>query len=238
MMKLRPGLAIEMTCWTLSAVLFVVFFAARASGELGRQDAIAAFKAAAHAETAETASTPSLPQGRRPAGIRAEPAVMTYPAEIPPASALSMAREQGGLSETPTTGDVAGEELPVALLSINRVALEVPVFQDISERNLNRGAGLIDGTGLPGSEGNIAIAAHRDGYFRALKDVTKGDVLELETLHGSRQYRVSVISIVEPTDLWPLGDTDEAAVTLVTCYPFYFVGSAPQRYIVRAVAVK
>lgn len=235
-MKLRPGLAIEVTCWTLSAALFVVFFAARANGELGRQDAIGAFKAA-QTETVATASTREMPQARGYSGIRAEPAVMSYPAEMPPANAFP-SQEQGRLRERPMTEDAAVEELPVALLRINRVALEVPVFQDISERNLNRGAGLIDGTGLPGGEGNVAIAAHRDGYFRALKDVSKGDVLELETLHGSRKYRVSAISIVEPTDLWPLGDTGEAAVTLVTCYPFYFVGSAPQRYIVRAVAVK
>lgn len=233
---MRPGLAIEITCWTLSAVLFVVFFAARASGELGRQDAIGAFKAA-QTESAETASTRSVPQARGSAGIQAEPAVMRYPAEIPPVSAVS-SQAQGQSTETSMAGDVATEELPVALLRINQVELEVPVFQDISERNLNRGAGLIDGTGLPGGEGNVAIAAHRDGYFRALKDVSKGDVLELETLHGSRQYRVSAISIVEPTDLQPLAETGEAAVTLVTCYPFYFVGSAPQRYIVRAVAVK
>lgn len=236
-MKLRPGLVLEMTCWTLSAVLFVVFFAARADGELGRQDAIGVFKAAARAENVATSSTRSLPQARGYAGIEVEPAVMRYPAEIPSSSALS-SRKQRQPSAKPVAGDVVTEELPVALLRINQVKLEVPVFQDLNERNLNRGAGLIDGTGLPGSEGNVAIAAHRDGYFRALKDVSKGDVLELETLHGSRQYRVSAISIVEPTDLWPLGATSEPAVTLVTCYPFYFVGSAPQRYIVRAVAVK
>lgn len=233
---MRPGLAIEIICWTLSAVLFVLFFAARTDGELGRQNAIGAFRAA-QAETVATAPTRSLPQARWPAGIQAEPAVMSYAAEMPPARAVT-SREQGRPRDLPMAGGATGEELPVALLRINQVALEVPVFQDISERNLNRGAGLIDGTGLPGGEGNVAIAAHRDGYFRALKDVSKGDVLELETLHGSRQYRVSAISIVEPTDLWPLGDTGEAAVTLVTCYPFYFVGSAPQRYIVRAVAVK
>lgn len=233
---MRPGLAIEITCWTLSAVLFVVFFAARAEGELGRQGAIGAFKAA-KTGTAETASTRRLPQARGSAGIQAEPAVMRYPSEIPPVSAVS-SLEQARSTEIPVADDLSAEEFPVALLRINQVELEVPVFQDISERNLNRGAGLIDGTGLPGGEGNVAIAAHRDGYFRALKDVSKGDVLELETLYSSRQYRVSAISIVEPTNLQPLADTGEPAVTLVTCYPFYFVGSAPQRYIVRAVAVK
>lgn len=237
MKKLRPGLAIEMTCWTLSAALFVVYFAARADGELGRQDAIQAFseaKTAARAEPA-VAVTSHFPQAN--AAARAEPAVLR--------SRTAMATTNAGTmeaairyNEATVAGDGAGEGLPVALLRIARVDLEVPVYPDLGERNLNRGAGLIDGTGLPGSDGNVAIAAHRDGYFRALKDVANGDVLELETLHGTRRYRVSAISIVEPTDLWPLEKTGEPAVTLVTCYPFYFVGSAPQRYIVRAVAVK
>ncbi len=70
------------------------------------------------------------------------------------------------------------------------------------------------------------------------KDVAVGDVLEVESLSHRRAYRVTALAIVEPTDLWPLHETDVPAVTLVTCYPFYFVGSAPKRYIVRAVAVQ
>ncbi|MCA1779948.1 MAG: class D sortase [Xanthomonadaceae bacterium] len=117
------------------------------------------------------------------------------------------------------------------------VNLEVPVFADISERNLSRGAGWVPGTALPNDGGNMAIAAHRDQYFRALKDVAVGDLLELESLSGPQDYRVTSLTIVEPEDLWPLDPADVATVTLVTCYPFYFVGSAPQRYIVQAVAV-
>ena len=108
---------------------------------------------------------------------------------------------------------------------------------EASERNLNRGAGLIAGTAAPGSDGNIGIAAHRDGYFRALDSVEVGDPVELETLSRRRQYRVTELAIVQQTDVSPLHDRGVAAVTLVTCYPFYFVGSAPQRYIVRAVAI-
>ena len=116
------------------------------------------------------------------------------------------------------------------------VDLKVPVFADISERNLSRGAGWIPGTASPNDGGNMAIAAHRDQYFRALKDVAVGDLLELESLSGPRNYRVTSLTIVEPEDLWPLDPTDVATVTLVTCHPFYFIGSAPQRYIVQAVA--
>jgi len=124
----------------------------------------------------------------------------------------------------------------LALLRIPRIGLEVPVFSDTGEHNLNRGAGWVRGTAAPGSDGNVAIAAHRDGYFRALKNVAVGDVLELDSPTQRRRYRVSALTIVDPSDVSPLADTQSNAVTLVTCYPFYFVGSAPKRYIVRAVA--
>jgi sortase A len=134
-----------------------------------------------------------------------------------------------------------GETVPVppaAVLRIGSVGVEVPVYVNASERNLNRGAGLVAGTALPESDGNIVIAAHRDGYFRALERVVVGDVLELETRSLRRQYRVAEVAIVEPTDIRPLLETSVPTVTLVTCYPFYFVGNAPQRYIVRAVALQ
>lgn len=124
---------------------------------------------------------------------------------------------------------------PVALLRIPSVQLEVPVYMDASERNLNRGAGLIEGTALPDGDDNIGIAAHRDGYFRALRDVAMGDILEIESLSGQRAYQVVGLFVVEPTEVWPLYETGAPVVTLVTCYPFYFVGNAPKRYIVRAV---
>lgn len=129
----------------------------------------------------------------------------------------------------------ASGALPAAVLRIARVNLEVPVYTDATERNLNRGAGLIEGTALPGSDGNIGIAAHRDGYFRALSEVVVGDVIEVDSPHARRVYRVSELSVVDPTDIRPLNETGTPAVTLVTCYPFYFIGSAPKRYIVRAV---
>jgi sortase A len=103
---------------------------------------------------------------------------------------------------------------------------------------LLRGAGLVEGTGLPGSNGNVAIAAHRDTYFRALKDLALGDRIELAMLDRTQTYVVTGLSVVEPTDVHVLADTGEPVLTLVTCYPFYFVGHAPQRFIVRAVAAE
>jgi sortase A len=127
--------------------------------------------------------------------------------------------------------------LPEAVLRIPGVNLAVPVYADTSAANLNRGAGLIAGTARPEAAGNIGIAAHRDGFFRVLKDVAVGDRLEIERLSGTRVYRVSALSIVSPADMRPLRQTSGSVVTLVTCYPFYYVGNAPRRYIVRAVAV-
>ena len=123
----------------------------------------------------------------------------------------------------------------VAVLRIPGIELEVPVNYGTAEPVLRRGAGLVKGSAAPGSHGNVAIAAHRDTYFRGLKDVALGDLIELEILDRTLTYRVTELSVVEPTDVRVLADTGEPVLTLVTCYPFYFVGHAPQRYIVRAV---
>jgi len=126
---------------------------------------------------------------------------------------------------------------PLAILRIPKINLEVAVLSGTSELVLNRGVGHITGTPLPGEGGNIGIAGHRDGYFRGLKDVVEGDFLELETLTDKETYAITGIFLVDPPEVWVLEPTERPAITLVTCYPFYFVGSAPQRYIVRAERV-
>lgn len=126
----------------------------------------------------------------------------------------------------------------LAVLRIPGIALEVPVNFGTDELVLLRGAGLVEGTGLPGSNGNVAIAAHRDTFFRALKDLALGDQIELVMLDRTQTYVVTELSVVEPTDVHVLDDTGEPVLTLVTCYPFYFVGNAPKRFIVRAVAAE
>lgn len=125
----------------------------------------------------------------------------------------------------------------VAILRIPKIGLEVPVFEGTDEITLNRGLGRIPGTARPGDGGNLGLAGHRDGFFRGLKDIEIGDVLELESLSGYQSYRVSEIKIVLPADVEVLDPTAEPTLTLVTCYPFYFVGKAPKRFIVRASAV-
>jgi len=94
--------------------------------------------------------------------------------------------------------------------------------------------GRIQGTAQVGESGNLGIAGHRDGFFRGLKDIGPGDIVELETSHRRKQYLVEKIQIVSPEDVQVLQSTPEPTLTLVTCFPFYYVGSAPQRYIVTA----
>jgi sortase A len=125
-------------------------------------------------------------------------------------------------------------DAPRALLRIPQLTLEVPVYDDDSDFNLDRGAGHIPGTAELVNAGNVGIAAHRDGFFRKLKDVELG--MDVFIDHGGRTLRYSIveISIVTPEEAAVLAPTDRPSLTLVTCYPFYFVGSAPKRYIVRA----
>ena len=126
---------------------------------------------------------------------------------------------------------------PLAILRIPRIGLEVPVLEGTDELTLNRAVGHIEDTALPGGvDGNIGIAGHRDGFFRALMNVVPGDAIDVETLHGTEQYTIERTWIVTPDDVSVLDPTTERSVTLVTCYPFYFVGSAPQRFIVRATS--
>ena len=124
---------------------------------------------------------------------------------------------------------------PLAVLRVPKIRLEVAVLPGTDDFTLNRAVGHIDGTALPGTDGNSGIAGHRDGFFRGLKDIVAGDAIELDTPQGTQVYRVERTWVVEPEDVSVLDPTPTPALTLVTCYPFYFVGSAPQRFIVRAV---
>ena len=127
-------------------------------------------------------------------------------------------------------------DLPPVLgvLEVPSVGLEVPVYSTDTELTMDRGAGVIDGMAYPHEPGNIGIAGHRDGYFRVLKDVQVGDKLILQTLEGRKEFTITTRQVIEISDTHLLQDTEDTTVTLVTCYPFYFVGHAPQRFIVTA----
>ncbi len=126
-------------------------------------------------------------------------------------------------------------EAPLAILRIPDLGLEVPVYASASEIYLNRGAGFIAGMGRPDTGGNVGIASHRDGYFRVLKDVKAGQRIEIQTRLRRHVYRVESTEVVDASANHVLADSDLPTVTLVTCYPFYFMGHAPQRFIVRGV---
>lgn len=125
-------------------------------------------------------------------------------------------------------------EKPLGVLRVDKIHLEVPIFDGTDDMTLNRGAGRIIGTAHLGQRGNLGIAGHRDGFFRGLKDVNVGDTVQLETANGTQTYVIDEIKIVTPNDVSVLRSSETPALTLVTCYPFYFIGSAPQRYIVHA----
>lgn len=131
----------------------------------------------------------------------------------------------------------ANLEPPIGILRITKAHLEVPVLNGVDDLTLNRGVGYIPGTAYPGEPGNIGIAGHRDGFFRVLKNVGTGDSVELETLDRVDTYRINNIVIVDKEDSSVLRPSAIPILTLVTCYPFYFIGSAPKRYIVVASLV-
>lgn len=114
------------------------------------------------------------------------------------------------------------------------LGLEVPVYENASDLHMDLGAGVIEGMSYPHEPGHIGIAGHRDGYFRALKDIAVGDTLVLDTLDGEKRFVVNELKIIRPEELSYLDDTTEQRLTIVTCYPFYYAGSAPQRFLVRA----
>jgi sortase A len=123
---------------------------------------------------------------------------------------------------------------PLGIVAIPRLGLSVVVAQGESDAVLRRGVGHLADTALPGAGGNVVLAGHRDTYFRALEDVRRGDVISVRTLDGDYEYVVESTDAVAPTDLRVLEPTDTATLTLITCFPFRFVGAAPDRFIVRA----
>ena len=124
---------------------------------------------------------------------------------------------------------------PLGILTIETLNIRVPVYNGTEELILNRGAGRIKGMARMDEDGNLGISAHRDGFFRGLKDIGLGDQILVETTRGVQEYAVSAIKIVPKSDISVLKPAAEKTLTLVTCYPFYFVGNAPKRYIVTAM---
>jgi sortase A len=118
-------------------------------------------------------------------------------------------------------------------IEIRRLGLSVMVAEGVDQGTLRRAAGHIPGTAQPGEAGNVAISAHRDTFFRPLRNIRRNDVVTLTTLAGNYDYRVVATKVTEPSDVSILAPNAKENLTLITCYPFYFVGSAPKRFVVQ-----
>jgi sortase A len=123
----------------------------------------------------------------------------------------------------------------IGRIEIPRLGVNAVVRAGSDARTLRLAVGHIPGTALPGEPGNIGLAAHRDTFFRRLRDIKAGDDVRVVTPEGTFRYRVQGTKVVEPSDVWVLDPTEQPALTLITCYPFTYIGSAPQRFIVRAL---
>lgn len=168
------------------------------------------------------------------------------PEAAPPSQSQTSASETDSLGsfqpqqpvqEPPPKPPLAEGEL-VGRVEIPRLGISTIVLEGVDTKTLRRGVGHIPETAQPGVAGNVGLAAHRDSFFRGLKDIRKNDMIRLKTLNGTYQYRVEWTEIVTPEDTQVLADTGVPELTLVTCYPFYYVGSAPKRFIVHAQRVE
>src|ERR1700693_476278 len=139
----------------------------------------------------------------------------------------SRARRQPMARPMPQVGDA------VAKLIIPRLDAELYVVEGDGDGELLRGPGHMAGTPMPGQDGNCIIAGHRDTHFRVLKDIRKGDAIVLQTGAGQYTYRVSGTQVVLPSNIASLKPTPDAELHLITCYPFYYLGSAPKRFVVQ-----
>lgn len=153
-------------------------------------------------------ATPAVPGGSSGAA-----------ADAPPAASRPL----------PAAGSILGR------LEIPRLGVSTIVRAGSDARTLNLAVGHIAGTALPGESGNVGLAGHRDTFFRRLEGVRTGDEIRFVTVEGTHIYRVQRTDVVEPSDVWVLDSTTEPVLTLVTCYPFTYVGPAPERFIVRAL---
>jgi sortase A len=144
------------------------------------------------------------------------------------------ALKETNLARAESPAIAVSEGSPLGRIEISSVGLTAMVLEGTDEGTLRRAVGHIRGTPLPGQQGNVALAGHRDTFFRGLRKIRVNDEITLTTLSGSYRYRVDSTKVVKPEETEVLEDGDDDILTLVTCYPFNFVGSAPKRFIVRA----
>jgi sortase A len=139
--------------------------------------------------------------------------------------------------QAPLQGAPLQSHSVIGRVEIPRLKLNVMVREGVDAGTLRGSVGHIPSTSLPGGPGNVALAAHRDTYFLPLEHIENGDLIEVKTRQGSFQYVVESTQVVRPKDVWVLKASNHPTLTLVTCFPFRYIGAAPQRFIVRATQV-
>jgi sortase A len=151
-------------------------------------------------------------------------------------------RERRAASETsqpqssavPSRAPALAVDSLIGRIEIPRLLLSVVVVEGVDKTTLRRAVGHIPGTAMPGEAGNVGLAGHRDTFFRPLKDLKIKDQIQFSTMKGNFKYEVQSLRVVEPNNVGVLASSGENMLTMVTCYPFYYVGPAPKRWIVRA----
>jgi sortase A len=192
--------------------LLIAFFAVLAYREIGSRLAVRSFHRAENPEPSVVTPAP----------------VVALSTTAPPDYSLWSNKRIAGFRDSLA----AQFAPPVAILQIPKLRVDVAVFDGTDELILNRGVGRIIGSARVGQPGNVGIAGHRDGFFRCLKDIAVGDVVTLRSPSDNTEYFVDQIEIVTPDDVRVLAPRAAPSITLVTCYPFYYSGDAPQRFIV------
>lgn len=161
------------------------------------------------------------------AGRRLE-ALQVRSASVVPSGRAPEARKKRAARERIPEGD------PIGRIEIDRVHLSAIVAEGTADRTLRRAVGHVPSTPLPGDDGNVVLAGHRDSFFRPLRSVEEGDRIRLTTPEEEMEYEITSIEVVGAEDVDVMWPTKERTLTLITCYPFHYIGPAPDRYVVRA----
>jgi len=217
----RVRRTIEWALMTAGTILLLVFIAAYAYRVMMVRAEMKRFKDAMAVENRKSV----------PASESSESPIPRFPEDR---DAATIPPEPAGRSVVHGNGRTPHPGHAIAVLRIPKLNLEVPVLEGTDAITLNRGVGRIRGTALPGQNGNIGIAGHRDGFFQGLRDIHAGDRIELLTAQRTDIYTIDRTVIVDPNDVSVLESGTAPALTLVTCYPFHYIGPAPWRFVVKA----
>lgn len=235
----RPGFwgVAERLFLSLGMALLTIYGAARAESWLVQTYAEWSFEQARNPANWECCASvlppfrPGLDDGTRDSPMLARPGV---PAGMNPDSPTASSPPVDGPPVPPAKVPEARPALALGRLQIPAIRLSAMVLDGDDPWSLNGAIGHIAGTAYPGEPGNLALAGHRDSFFRDLRKVAIGDTVIFTTLRGNFEYCVDEIKIVDPTCAWVLAPSSQPTLTLVTCFPFDYVGTAPRRFIVRA----